>query len=289
MNDERYYSLRCFSPYQGTVQVAQIPGFRAISDDGITWRVQALQQRSRTSSYAIWCADGSGSLKESDQTRSIIQRLRDLPPLPFPSSDKLELWLLDAETDHPLAIIDSATGEFAPARSERPLWRAALHGDVGFVSNSLAGADDSTDRAGAGVSHAAVVARWVQKLASSQPRAQWFRRDEAGDGTGQGGYGLEARQAGRRLHRTDFPELLVREDWGSELEQALVRDYHDWHAPNLLTHDNLTNATRDRLERAACRQPEKLYRVRDLLPEVVNSDLLKVAMVEAVLRRAVPT
>jgi hypothetical protein len=29
-----------------------------------------------------------------------------------------------------------------------------------------------------------------------------------------------------------------------------------------------------------------LYRVRSLLPDVVNSDLLKVAMVEAVIRRA---
>ena len=57
-------------------------------------------------------------------------------------------------------------------------------------------------------------------------------------------------------------------------------------APKLLTHGNLTRATRDRLERAACRQAEALYRVRHLLPEVVNPDILQVAMVEAVIRRS---
>ena len=65
-----------------------------------------------------------------------------------------------------------------------------------------------------------------------------------------------------------------------------MRDYHDWQAPKLLTHGNLTHATRDRLERAACRQAEALYRIRHLLPEVVNPDILQVAMVEAVIRRA---
>jgi hypothetical protein len=286
MNEEQFYSLRCFSPYQGTVQVVQIPGFRAISDDGFTWRVQALQQRSRMSSYGIWRADGSSSLKESDGTRPIIQKLRNLPPLPFASLDKLELWLLDAENRRPFAIIDSAPGGSAPSRTERPVWRATLHGDPGFVSPNLAGAADGLNPIATQISHAVVVSRWVQKLAGSRPRAQWFLRDAAGGGVGQGGNDIGDDDAGRKLTRTDFPELLVREDLGSELERALVRDYHDWHAPNLLTHDNLTSATRDRLERAACRQPEKLYRVRSLLPDVVNSDLLKVAMVEAVIRRA---
>jgi hypothetical protein len=45
-------------------------------------------------------------------------------------------------------------------------------------------------------------------------------------------------------------------------------------------------ATRARLERAACRQAEKLYAVRALLPEVIDTDLVKTAFVEAVIRRA---
>ena len=286
MNEEHYYSVRCFSPYQGTVQVVQIPGFRAISDDGLTWRIQALQQRSRMSSYGIWRTDGSGNLKESDQTRAIIHKLRNLPPLPFPLLDKLELWLLDAVDERPFAMIDSALGDSSPSRTERPVWRAALHDAPGFVSPSLDGATDVSDRTATHISHAVVVARWVQKIAGSRPRAQWYRRDEAGNGVGQGGYFASDDFVGRKLKPADFPELLVREDWGSEQERALVYDYHNWQAPNLLTHDNLTSATRDRLEHAACRQPEKLYRVRSLLPEVVNSDLLKVAMVEAVIRRA---
>ena len=83
-----------------------------------------------------------------------------------------------------------------------------------------------------------------------------------------------------------FPELLLRERWESQIEAYLVRDYHDWLAPALLTHTYLKRATRERLERAACRQAEKLYRVRPLLPEVINADLVDVAMIEAMLRRA---
>ena len=74
--------------------------------------------------------------------------------------------------------------------------------------------------------------------------------------------------------------------WEAETEQKLVSDYHDWQAPHLLTHTTLTRPTRERLERAACRQAEKLYKVRHFLPEIINRDLLNVAFVEAVIRRS---
>ena len=286
MSDERYSSLRCFSPYQGTVQVVQIPGFRAISDDGVTWRVQLLQRRSRMSSYGIWRADGSGSLNESDHTRPIVELLRNHPRLPFPLADKQELWLLDAHDGLPLAILESTPGQASSPRVMQPVWHAALPGDNGFIAPSLVSGNGQRDPSTIHVAHAAVVSRWVQKAGGPQPRAQWFRRDEVGNGVGLTGLRIDDSYVGRRLERTEFPELLVREDWGSEQERALVRDYHDWQAPYLLTYDDLTRVTRDRLERAACRQAGRLYRVRNLLPEVLNSDLIKVAMVEALIRRA---
>jgi hypothetical protein len=97
---------------------------------------------------------------------------------------------------------------------------------------------------------------------------------------------LEEHAHGRRLARDWFPELLVREDWEDMTDRDLVFDFHDWQAARLLTHSDLAPATRDRLERAACRQAEQLYAVRALLPEVVNADLIKTALVEALIRRA---
>lgn len=286
MSEGYFYGLRCFSPYQGTVQVIQMPGFRAISDDGMTWRVQLLQRRSRVSSYGIWRADGSGSLKEFDHTQSIVEILRNHPPLPFPLADKLELWLLGAHDGLPLATLESTLSQASPPPVTQPVWHAALQGDSGFIAPSLIGASGRRDASTIHVTHAAVVSRWVQKGGGPQPRAQWFRRNETGNGVGLIGLRIDDSFVGRRLDRAEFPELLVREDWGSEQERALVRDYHDWQAPYLLAHDNLTRVTRDRLERAACRQAGRLYRVRKLLPEVLNPDLIKVAMVEAVIRRA---
>ena len=100
------------------------------------------------------------------------------------------------------------------------------------------------------------------------------------------GLRLEDALIDRVLTPHDFPELLLRERWDDEIEAGLVRDYHDWLSPSLLTHSGLSRATRDRLERAACAQAERLYRVRGLLPEIVNKDLIDVALVEAMLRRA---
>lgn len=284
MTGTRYYSMRRLSPYQGTAQVIETPGFRAITSDGLTWRVQFLNRRSRLSSNAVWRRDGTGNLRDSEETREFIGAMERHPPFPFPAADNLELWLLDAREHRPLAILASTFSGITPPRAVDTVWHAALAGDDGFIAPSL-----SSGSGGASASHIPhrdVVDRCVQKAAGVIDSAQWFRREDDGGGTGLHGCRLDSAQVGRKLGREAFPELLLREDWESERERNLVRDYHDWQAPHLLTHRDLTRATRDRLERAACRQAEKLYKVRHFLPEIVNSDLLNVAFVEAVIRRS---
>ncbi len=285
MSQTRYYSMRRLSPYQGTVQVAEMPGFRAISSDGLTWRVQFLNQRSRFTSQAVWRADGSGNLIETRHTGELIQALQNHPPLPFPPADNLELWLLDAKQRRPLAILASTLGHITPPRAINAVWLAALAGDDAFTAPSL-----STDGRGrtstSHIAHHEILNRCVQKAAGPLDRAQWFRRAGDGSGTGLHGNRLDAAQVGRKLQRDAFPELLLREEWEDEREKNLVRDYHDWQAPRLLTHRDLSHSTRDRLEHAACRQAEKLYPLRHVLPEIVNRDLLNVAFVEAVIRRS---
>jgi len=285
MSHVHYYSMRRLSPYQGTVQVVEMPGFRAISTDGVTWRVQFLKQRSRFTSQAVWRADGSGNLIETRHTAELIQAMRNHPPLPFPPADNMELWLLDARQQRPLAIVASTLGRITPPRAVDTVWCAALAGDDGFVAPSLTAGGRgvvSTSH----IPHHEILNRCVQKAAGPLDRAQWFRRESDGSGTGMHGNRLDAKQVGRKLQRDAFPELLLREEWEDEREKNLVHDYHDWQAPRLLTHRDLSHATRDRLERVACRQAEKLYQLRHVLPEIINRDLLNVAFVEAVIRRS---
>jgi hypothetical protein len=279
MDDVRYYSLRRLSPYQGTVQVVDLPGFRAMSPDGITWQVRVQSRYPRFAGRAVWRADGSGNLIETDRMRAFFDAMRAAPPLPFPLADRQELWLLDGREQAPLALLASSLERAAPPPTLSPQWRAALAGDDSFVSRTF-----SSGNTVSLIAHRELVSRCVQKAAGARLQAQWFVRAEDGSGTGLGGSGDALR--GRRLVREAFPELLVSEHWETEAERGLLRDYHDWLAPGLLTHSNLTRGTRDRLEQAACRQAEKLYHLRQLLPEVLNPDLVKVAMVEAVMRRA---
>lgn len=282
----RYYSVRRLSPYRGTIQIVELPGFRALSADGETWRVQVLGRGARFSSQGVWRPDGGGSLIETERTRACIEALRARPQLPFPLADSLELWLLDARAGRPLALLASTLPEHSPPPIAEIGWRTAFAADDDFVAPSL---DPHAPRATAPppIPHREVLARCIQKEVGPRPRAQWFRRLSDGSGIGLAGCRLEPGWSGRRLAPEAFPELLLREQWETEREVKLVRDYHDWLSPWLLTHSRLRRATRDRLERAACRYPERLYAVRQLLPEIINHDLVKVALVEACLRRSV--
>lgn len=278
----RYYSLRRLSPYQGTVQAVELPGFRAMSADGVTWTVQMPNEGSRYATHALWRPDGSGTLIEDERTEMPLAALRASPPFPFPLADTLELWLLDAKDALPLAILASTLPRTAPPSVHHPVWQAALKGDNSFVAVRYA----ALGVAPADASHRELLERRVAETAGEPPRAQWFQRADDGVGRGLNGLNLPAALEGRELAPAQFPELLLREHWDNRGDAALARDYHDWLAPRLLTHASLARATRDRLERAACRQAEALYRLRHLLPEAVNPELMQVAMVEAVIRRA---
>ena len=181
MSDVRYYSMRRLSPYQGTVQVAETQGFRAMTSDGMTWRAQFLNQRSRLSSYAVWRADGSGSLVETRRTSVFIEAMQNHPAFPFPPADNMEFWLLDSKQLEPLAILASTLERITPPRTMETVWHASLDGDDSFMAPSLSsgGAHPTTP-----IPHREVLSRCVQKAAGPLDRAQWFRRESDGSGTG---------------------------------------------------------------------------------------------------------
>jgi hypothetical protein len=85
---------------------------------------------------------------------------------------------------------------------------------------------------------------------------------------------------------SDFPELLVRENWNSRLEYSVISDYHRWLAPVLLLWPRLSLETRRNLEIQACENPRWLARVHRLLPTRVDPARIQAALVAARLEEA---
>jgi hypothetical protein len=279
-----YYSLRSLSPYEGTIQVVETDGFRALSQDGETWRLRMRAGNSRRAVHGTWLVQDSEQA-EIEQTQPGLELLRNRPKTPFPRRDTVELWLLDADSLLPLALLRSLVPEQKPTRVTEATWLAGFRDDESFYAPSLVAAGSLNPDDNTPIAHAEVLNRCVRAAAGTLPRAQWFSRTEDGSGVGLDGLNLSAEFRERTLGADLFPELLVREVWPSDTHEKLVRDYHHWQAPYLLTHSDLARNTRERLELVACQQAERLYSVRNLLPEIVNKDRVDTAMVEAVIRR----
>ncbi len=257
-------------------------GFRAISADGITWRVQVQHPEARYVTQAVWRRDGQSTLTENKFTAPLIAAMNDSPSLPFPMADSLELWLLDAANDAPLAIVTSALPRNRVPMIESVSWSAFLPGDHDFCSADFQSLMSGADNTEAHMDHGEILRRYINVAAGSKPRAQWFQRDSRGNGQGLAGLRVKPQEAGRILQAGQFPELLVSQScWQNEAEQVLVRDYHYWHAANLLSQAYLGSDTRATLEREACAEAIKLYERRHVLPVMSNLESMKVAFVQA--------
>jgi hypothetical protein len=275
-NKPRYYSLRQMSPYQGTVQVIEMQGFRAFSENGRDWHAQYQPVGGGRSIYGFWSADRPDRLLEIPQTESFLDALRNHPPVPFAPADSLELWLLDKTEHMPLALLATALPGRPPPRLHEVSWYPAARHEK-FIADSL------TDEGQTQPSypHAEVLRRCIQAEAGPVPIAQWFFRDENGDGRGGVGCRIDSGIEGRELARSYFPELLLREHgWDDEKTRDLIQDYHEWLAPRLLTHDALVEPTRAWLEKAARRQSAVVYHLRNVLPAIANNEDLKVTLVQ---------
>lgn len=284
MPDQRkFFSLRQWSPYQGTVQIVEVPGFRAISRDGLQWQVLVKNEGIRFFTFGTWRRDGSGNLISTDRTRELVDALEDHPALPFPAIDNLELWLLDNESLMPLALLRSMQPTRRPIITETPRWKPAVSADNSFVSSSLL-THLGTDQVHH-IPHHEVLERCISAAAGAIPAAQWFRRDEDGSGQAVESAGVPADLQHRQLERDRFPSLLLKTEWAEEFHQQLVSDYHAWQAPELLTHTDLAHEVRDRLEREACQSASRVYRLRKVLPQIVNKEMIEMAFVEAMIRQ----
>lgn len=275
-----YYALRRFSPYQGMIQVVDVGSARAYSTDGRHWTVRL---QSTSAGFGANDADNEPAATADD----LMKALNERPRLPFPQQDRIELWLLEKATGLPLALVKTRRNLDEIDAVKEPSWRPFLTTDSGFVCDSLESGQQA--RAGArtfAVRAQDVLEREVNLAARPLPALQWFQRLDEGNGIGWDGLRVEPHWTGRRLPRDAFPELLVADNWDDELIRDLVCDYHAWHAPLLLAHQNLSRGTRRWLEDAARRRPLRLLDNYAMFPEVLDEDAMQVALVSAKLMQS---
>lgn len=291
-----YYALRRFCPYQGMIQVVDIGAARAYSTDGRHWQVRLQNPEARLTPASL-------NERSSATADDLMRALNERPPLPFPQQDKIELWLLDKQTQLPLALVKTRRSLDDVDAVKEPTWRPFLTTHSGFQCSALE-AELAERRARRTLSAAQpsavapaeqsipipraqdVLERQINLAARPLPVLQWFERMADGSGIGHGGMRVDERLQARLLPKEAFPELLVAEQWDDATLQALVADYHAWHAVQLLAHQNLSVQTRAKLEQAARRHPVKLLDNYAMYPQVLDPDAMQVALVSAKLIRA---
>ncbi|MEJ2345566.1 MAG: hypothetical protein P8076_13050 [Gammaproteobacteria bacterium] len=296
------YALRRLSPFLGVTQFVEYGPARAVSTDGRDWQLQvsvhaprsrwgsldpAGDQR-RTVAYGVWSqVDGLARLPLDPAIDAAAAHsaaaplLQELPraqlQIPFALADRFELWLLDAD-GKPLALLASRSDPDHLPSPRRPAWRATARGDLSFQMPGAA--------VGGAVASAArdQVETLVANAAGKRARTQWFQRKPQFQAlAARGSAAGERNIPGPK----DFPELPVRGTWPDPEQQQLIDAFIDWQAPLLLMLPSLGDATRRRLERAACRQPLTLEAWHRLYPRILNTARINTALVEAKLRRSV--
>ena len=237
------YSRRLLSPFHGLQQVITVDGGIAESMDGWEWKLYVADESivSHTGLseivYGSWnpLRGLSRSRIRGAMPSSLIEQIGDrlldaveqhAEEIPFPSKDEFELWLLDAQSGSPLALIDSAIAEDTLTPYDNPAWYPG--GQAGRKFRSLSG--DAAD-----------LTRLIRNKAGKQSTAIWIKRSPDGSGSDQNDFEYPA---------DIFPTLLLQERWEDANQQQLVADFLNWQAPWLLQLP-LDPETRIQLEEAA--------------------------------------
>ncbi|MCU7810361.1 MAG: hypothetical protein KZQ77_03885 [Candidatus Thiodiazotropha sp. (ex Notomyrtea botanica)] len=296
------FSIRRLNPFNGVLQVFQNDTARALSSNGTVWEIQVLSDKpqglwanmpfsgQQFYTFGLWSPEHG--LKQVPinplfnipdmivSTEELIAGLREAQDkLPFPLTDVYESWLMDEQTQQPIALLMSCRSEKERQQREIAKWIASEPGDFSFVSPHLSERGLTCDDGYNPRVHASVLEAVVRERAGQHHPSNWFHRHPDGSATPCETHDLP-------LDTDFFPELPLTESWEDDQEYALVNDYLNWKAPQLLMLPYLSKTTRDRLEKLAVNQAEVVDRLWRLYPEIHNHGLLKSARVEAKLRTA---
>ena len=293
MSIERF-AQRMLNPFHGVVNSITVPGAGAESQDGVHWLLYVEGEPLGDGlpvpdiKYGSWSR--AGGLKRAPVPpipdyrpvetagHHLLQAVQThLEEVPFPLVDRLELWLLEAGTDAPLALLTSARDGDPLEELVPPHWRAGQLARAHFRRAGSPQGDESAP--------SEQVSRLVNTAAGEPARAQWFRR-ETKQAIGLAGPNIDRNLDGRALPDSAFPPLLVRRRWSDAEATELVGAFLAWQAPYLLQLPNLDPGLRADLERAACSRPGVLAERYRLYPAFVDRDGVMSALVAERLRAA---
>jgi len=289
--------------------VLETKNARAVSTDGINWRIQIQSEIYHTPwqelaipsnydryfMYGVWSKTDELAKTPVHPTlyqEHVEQSAQDLVELlttlheqvPFTARDDYECWLLDAKTYRPLVLIDSATGDEQPEFARVPNWYPCEHNDNSFTTTAFLARQQNV----ANSVHAKdMLSSIIKDQVGTKPTAVWVKRDHAGTGAGKivAVNRKNSKLENNLLATDEFPALGIqttREDSG---QQQIIDDYISWLSPVLLTLQHLSRDKRTQFEQAAQKRPfavEKHYR---LYPEICDKALLKKILVEAAIRK----
>jgi hypothetical protein len=261
---------RIMAPFQGVLQIIRVGAGEAESVDGVHWVLYAAHPDILAHSglsevrFGTWSAaeglrramvrgTAAGGLIESIGQPLIGALQAFAAQAPFPLQDRLEYWLLDAESREPLVLIDTLLPDEAVPPAEPARW---LPGKA--ARDEFAGLPE--------------LERMIAERAGRRPAAAWFERAVTGGG----------RDARNLYHpASHFPRLLLTTEWPESRQRRLAGAFIDWWAPALLQLQHLDDAERRRLERAAARRAMVLARLFRLYPKTMDQQLIRVTRVQA--------
>ncbi|VAW91087.1 hypothetical protein MNBD_GAMMA22-2620 [hydrothermal vent metagenome] len=298
------YSQRMLNPFRGVMNVIEAGNADAVTTDGIHWTLylhdEVLQGmafdgdvRIETPDirFATWSRKEGlcraplistmeyGAIQQSGlELLAIVKQHAD--KVPFALKDNYELWLLDKYCDKPLALLHSACYENELLEYQPRQWRPGIKCQHSFNSRLLEKQNSNA------LNHADWLAQQVDQSAGNQNYTQWFLRDEQGNGVGLESSSHVKCLAGRNLTRDEFPILMLNDDWLEEDTSAVVKEFFSWQSPFLLLLQHLTDESRVSLENLASKHVNRLFQMQRLLPKVIDHQVIKSALVEAVIRKS---
>jgi len=297
------YSERVLNPFRGVMNVIALDDAEAVTTDGVNWYLY-VRDRFNTADdepeefahidnphirFGTWSEmDG---LKRAPvlpcyhyhEIQHKGERLLEVvhhyaADVPYEFRDYYELWLLEKDTQQPLALIDSVCSNCDTYNNDLLTWRAGNLCRSQFKSE-VARLTDGIH------THADLLNQLINMRAGNRPSAQWFLREQNGYGYGLDGINLNNALAGREMSPRLFPRMFVEEHWENNTHARLVNDFINWMSPWLLLLDFLKDEQREALESAARKHAMLVDKLHVLYPKIVEEKHIKAARVEAMLRK----
>jgi hypothetical protein len=217
------YTQRLLNPFRGVINCIRYESAEAVTRDGLRWDIYVSNDRLLDGMdtgrrvqisdirYGSWSPETGlkrGPLYPSDDFRYlehmgaiVYEHLLEVHDrIPFPLTDRFELWLLDREA-RPLALLDSAVRREDMELDQSAEWRAGQACRQTFTSTVADRLAPEPGREGAA---AAYLSRHINACAGPSPAAQWFERLPDGSGAGLAGIDLEDALVGRALGAGNF-------------------------------------------------------------------------------------